>query len=59
MDIRCVHRDIQSYPVMPLEIRHARKISIKAAVSSCLVYPLILGWPGFNMLVGQCVEVHS
>ena len=37
------------------------KHSIKAAVNSYLVHPLLLGmdWPEFNRLVGQCMGVHS
>ena len=61
-DIRFVHRDIQSYPAVSVEIRHGGKEhSIKVVVSSHLAHLLILGtdWPGFNKLVGQCVEVHS
>ena len=60
VDIRCVHGDIHRYPVVPVEIRFkAKKHSVKAAVSSRLMHPLILGtdWPGFDKLVGQCVGV--
>ncbi len=48
--------------MVPVEIRHkGKKHSIKAAVSSCLMHPLILGmdWPRFNRLVGQWVGVRS
>ncbi|XP_059210478.1 uncharacterized protein LOC131989303 [Centropristis striata] len=62
VDIRCVHGDIHRYPVVPVEIRFkGKKHSVKAAVSSRLTHPLILGtdWPGFDRLVGQCVGVRS
>lgn len=62
MNIRCVHGDIHRYPVMPVEIRCTGKMhSVKAAVSSSLMHPLILGtdWPGFNKLVRQYVGVRS
>ena len=61
VDIRCVHGDIYSYPVVPVKIRYGgKKHSVKAAFSSHLVHPRILGtdWPGFNKLVRQCVGVH-
>ena len=47
MDIRCVHGDIHSNPVVTVE----KNIGLR----------LILGtdWPGFNKLVGQYVGVHS
>lgn len=51
VDIRYVHGDIHSYTVVPVQITHGgKKHSVKAAVSSCLVHPLILGtdWVGFN-----------
>ena len=57
VDIRCVHGDIHTYPVVLVEIQFkGEKHSVKAAVSSCLTHPLILGtdWPGFDRLVGQC-----
>ena len=53
MDIRCVHRDIHSYPLVPVEIRHGGKKRVKA-VRSRLVHPQFFGtdWPVFNKLVG-------
>ena len=51
VDIRCVHGDIHSYTVVPVEIRDGgKKHIIKTAVSLRLVRPLILGtdWLGFN-----------
>ena len=62
VDIRCVHGDIHTYPVVLVEIQFkGKKHSVKAAVSSRLTHPLILGtdWPGFDRLVGQCVGVRS
>ncbi|KAM4562630.1 uncharacterized protein PAE49_011040 [Odontesthes bonariensis] len=62
VDIKCVHGDIHRYPVVSVEILYkGKKHSVKAAVSSRLVHPLILGtdWPGFDKLVGQCVGVRS
>ena len=62
VDIRCVHGDIHTYPVVLVEIQFkGEKHSVKAAVSSRLTHPLILGtdWPGFDRLVGQCAGVRS
>ena len=44
VDIGCVHGDIHTYPVVPVDIRFkGKKHSVKAAVSSHLTHPLILG----------------
>uniref|UniRef100_A0A8P4KG28 Gypsy retrotransposon integrase-like protein 1 n=1 Tax=Dicentrarchus labrax TaxID=13489 RepID=A0A8P4KG28_DICLA len=62
VDIRCVHGDIHRYVVVPVEIRYkGKKHTVKAAVSSRLTHPLVLGtdWTGFNRLVGQCAGVRS
>ena len=58
VEIRCVHGNIHSHPVV---FSMGEKHSVKAAISSRLMHPLILGtvWPGFYKLVGQCVAVHS
>jgi len=57
VNIRCVHGDIHKYPLVPVEIKFKGKThKLKAAVSSRLTHPLILGtdWHGFSKLVGQC-----
>ena len=44
VDIRYMHVDIHNYPVVPVEVRHrGGKHSVKAAINSHLVRPLILG----------------
>ena len=53
VSIRCMHRDIHKYPLVPIKIHYqGKKHSLKAAVSSRLSYPLILGtdWVGFNQV---------
>ena len=43
VDIRYMHGDIHSYPVLPVEVRHGEeKHSVKAVINSHLVHPLIL-----------------
>ena len=53
--VRCIHRDVHEYPLVPpIEIRcGGKKHSVKAAVSSSLTHPLILGldWAGFPQAV--------
>jgi hypothetical protein len=54
VSVRCIHGDVHEYPLVPIEIRHGRrKYSVKAAVSSSLMHPLILGldWTGFQRAV--------
>ena len=44
VDIRCVHGDIHTYPVVLVEIQFkGKKHSVKAVVNSRLTNPLILG----------------
>ena len=50
VSVRCIHRDVHEYPLVPIKIRcGGKKHSVKAAVSSSLTHPLILGldWAGF------------
>lgn len=50
------------YPMVAVKIKDKGKThNVKAAVSSCLAHPLILGmdWLGFHKLVGQCAGVRS
>ncbi|KAK0146087.1 hypothetical protein N1851_014658 [Merluccius polli] len=52
--VRCIHGDVHEYPLVPIEIRWGGgKHSVKAAVSSSLAHPLILGldWGGFPQAV--------
>ena len=55
--VRCIHGDVL-YPLcilVPIEIRYGgKKHRVKAAVSSSLTHPLILGldWAGFPRLLG-------
>ena len=61
VSIRCVHGDIHKYPLVPIEIHYrGKKHSLKAAVSSHLSYPLILGtdWAGFNQVTEDLVGVR-
>lgn len=61
VEVKCVHEDIHKYPLVCVEMRYWAKMhKLKAAVSSRLTHPLILGrdWPGFSKLMGQCVGVH-
>ena len=56
VSIRCMHGDVQKYPIVPVEIHYqGKKYYIKAAVSSRLLHPLILGtdWKGFNQVTNQ------
>uniref|UniRef100_A0AAQ4P4Q9 CCHC-type domain-containing protein n=1 Tax=Gasterosteus aculeatus aculeatus TaxID=481459 RepID=A0AAQ4P4Q9_GASAC len=60
--IRCVHGDVHEYPIVSVEFRHrGKKHSVKAAVSSRLTHPVILGtdWPGFDKLMGLAAGVRS
>ncbi|XP_061766956.1 uncharacterized protein LOC133559319 isoform X1 [Nerophis ophidion] len=60
--VKCVHGDIHTYPVVPVEIFfRGEKHNVKAAVSSRLAHPLILGtnWSGFKGLMKQCAGVRS
>ena len=62
VSIRCVHRDIQKFPLVPLEIHYqGKKHSLKAEVSSCLSQPLILGtdWARFNQVTEDLVGVMT
>ncbi|XP_064177503.1 uncharacterized protein LOC135247687 isoform X1 [Anguilla rostrata] len=62
VSIRCVHGDLHEYPIVSVEIRcQGKKHKIKAAVSSRLSHPLILGtdWPGFRQAAGKVAGVHS
>ena len=62
VSIRCVHGDVHKYPIVPIEIHYqGKKHNIKAAVSSRLSHPLILGtdWTGFNQVTKDQVGVHS
>ena len=59
VEIRCVHGDIHRYPIVLVQIKYKGKThSVKAAVSSRLAHPMILGtdWAGFNKLVGVCSQ---
>ena len=61
VSIRCVHGDIHKYPLLPIKIHYrGKKHSLKAAVSSCLSYPLMLGtdWAGFNQVAEDLVGVR-
>ena len=44
ISVRCIHRDVHEYPLVPIEICYGgKKHRIKAADSSSLTHPLILG----------------
>lgn len=51
--------DVHWYPVVPVEMKYKdRKHRIEAAASSqTLALFLGIDWPGFNKLMGQCMEV--
>ncbi len=59
--VRCVHKDVVKYPLMPAVIRFWRqKHSVEVAVNTHLQHPLILGtnWPAFSQLLGYfCADV--
>lgn len=60
--VKCVHGDIHKYPIVQLLLKlKAKTHKIKAAVSSNMSHPLILGtnWPGFHKLLGQYVGMRS
>ncbi|KAJ8349751.1 hypothetical protein SKAU_G00248810 [Synaphobranchus kaupii] len=60
--IKCVHRDIHKYPIVPVEIRIKNETHIlEAAVSSRLLHPLILGtdWTGFKLVAEKLMGVRS
>ncbi|XP_064175891.1 uncharacterized protein LOC135246326 [Anguilla rostrata] len=62
VSIRCVHGDVHKYPVVPVEICYKGKTHIvKAAVSSRLAHPLILGtdWAGFREISRNMLGVRS
>ena len=62
VSIRCVHGDVHKYPIVPVEIYYqGKKHIIKAAVSSRLSHPLILGtdWAGFTQITKDLVGVRS
>ncbi|KAK0142845.1 SCAN domain-containing protein 3 [Merluccius polli] len=44
VSVRCIHGDVHTYPLVPIEIHYGGKTHrVKAAVSPGLTYPLILG----------------
>ena len=60
--VRCIHGDVHTYPLVPIEIRYGGKThSVKAAVSPSLTYPLILGidWAGFPGAVSESAGVRT
>ena len=60
--VRCIHGDVHDYPSMTLEIDYKKeKHSVKAAVSSRLTCPLLIGtdWPGFWKTVTVLGEARS
>ena len=62
VSIRYVHGDVRKYPIVPVEIYYqGKKHIIKAAVSSRLSHPLILGtdWTGFTQITKDLVGVRS
>ncbi|KAK0133311.1 hypothetical protein N1851_031171 [Merluccius polli] len=60
--VRCIHGDVHTYPLVPIEIRYGGKTHrVKAAVSPSLTYPLILGidWAGFPGAVSESAGVRT
>ena len=62
ISVRCIHRDVHEYPLVPIEICYGgKKHRIKAADSSSLTHPLILGldWAGFPQAVRGTTGVRT
>ena len=62
VSVRCIHGDVHEYPLVPIEIRcGGKKHSVKAAVSSSLTHPLILGldWTGFPQAIRGTMGVRT
>ena len=60
--VKCIHGDVHEYPLVPIEIScGGKKHSVKAAVSSSLTHPLILGldWAGFPQAVRGTMRVRA
>ncbi len=59
--VRCVHRDVADYPLVPVSIKFRGKTHrMEVAVNPHLKHPLILGtdWPAFTQLLGiVCADV--
>ena len=62
VSVRCIHGDVHTYPLVPIEIRYGGKTHrVKAAVSPSLTHPLILGldWAGFPGAVNETTGVRT
>ena len=62
VSVRCIHGDVHTYPLVPIEIRYGGKTHrVKAAVSPSLTHPLILGldWAGFPGAVSESTGVRT
>ena len=62
VSVRCIHRDVHTYPLVPIEIHYGGKTHrVKAAVSPSLTHPLILGldWAGFPGAVSETTGVRT
>ncbi|KAK0145666.1 hypothetical protein N1851_015447 [Merluccius polli] len=62
VSVWCIHGDVHTYPLVPIEIRYGGKTHrVKAAVSPGLTYPLILGldWAGFPGAVSESAGVRT
>ena len=56
MRVRCVHGDVNDYPVVTLKMYFkGKKHRVRAGVSTRLTHTLILGtnWSGFASLAGK------
>ena len=62
VSVRCIHGDVHTYPLVPIEIHYGGKTHrVKAAVSPSLTHPLILGldWAGFPGAVSESTGVRT
>ena len=60
--VRCIHGDVHTYPLVSIKICYGGKTHrVKAAVSSSLMHPLILGidWAGFPGAVSEATGVRT